>query len=410
MMSLSLELAAHLFSFLGPEGVPALLALHDSSAPGLRFRPSMGDLLEVCRLACVDSACGIPDVLALFAHYRQYILIDYLLHCHQPPRGQPFSYTSKALAIAASRGDAYLLRTLLEDGRLRVRQRALRMALYDGHARCVKMLLRSGRLASVRATDLQLAWPHRKTRRVFLKHLIGVVDPNLIMRVFATCLASLSARGIVPLMAGMTRGARAIEALVRMCVEAHRVDIAVRLIDRAAEGFSQELLEFAAEEGALGVVKRLLERGLDPLHRNGAAMRAAIIGDSARVIRHLLRVNAFTDDSMDLVLMHACFTADRSLMRAALKRVDCHPHAEVFAYACRLGRLEIAGLLADDPRVNPRADDDAGLGAALRNADAPLVEFLMRHPRTTLAPGSAAFARARATADASGLRHIFETA
>lgn len=411
-MSLSLELASHLFSFLGHEATPALLALHEADGRlRLRFRPSIGDLLEVCRVACVDADIGIPDVLALFAHHRQYILIDYLLHCHQP-----FSYTSKALTIAAGRGDAYLLQVLLSDERLRVPLRALNEALRDGHARCAKMLFDSGRLPASRISfaQLRLAWLNRKTRRTFMKYLRGVIAPNYVLEMFEQgLLYPYTTRGVVPLMLSLTSDMHTLEKIVRICIRRDRVDVAVRIIDGAPGAFSPELLEHAAEEGALGVVRRLIKSGLNPKFGNGATMRAALMGNSTRVIMHLLRVDALTSDSMDLVLMHACFANDHRIIRAALKHVDCHPRSEIFLYACRMGLLKIVELLVNDPRVNPRVGNDigpdAGIIVAFQNSQASLAKFLISHPRTALTPGSDSFARVRAVAESPELIQLLET-
>lgn len=409
-MSLSLELASHLFSFLGHEGAPALLALHDSEAElRLRFRPSINDLFEVCRTACVDVDSGIPDVLSLLAHYKQYILIDYLLHCHKAVSLESFFHSSQALTIAASRGDVYLLRILLDDDRLRPSPETLLSAVDAGHVRSTRALFESEKVSRTMClTTLCMAWTHRKTRlavmRMVCKQKITVSAPA-VTHAFESGLTGGSMRGVVPLMFGIVRGMGVVEMMVRICIEHDRLDIAVRVIDRASGEFSQELLEHAAEEGALGVVKRLLARGLDPKAHNGATMRAAISGNATKVIRYLLRADAFTDDSMDLALMHACFTGDVGIVRVALKRADCHPHAEIFVYACRMRRLEIVKLLVNDPRVNPRVgspsgagiESDAGIITAFRNADKCLAEFLMAHPRTTLKCGSASWGLAWAS-------------
>jgi hypothetical protein len=62
-------------------------------------------------------------------------------------------------------------------------------------------------------------------------------------------------------------------------------------------------------------------------------------------------------------------------------------------FACRLQRLEAVSLLVDDPRINPRFGENAGLLAAVRNGDEPLLEFLMRHPRTKMSRLDPSFGR-----------------
>jgi ankyrin repeat protein len=153
----------------------------------------------------------------------------------------------------------------------------------------------------------------------------------------------------------------------------------------------------ACHEGALGVVKRLVGRGLNPKKGNAAALRAACDGNSTRIILHLLKLNAVTPDALDLALLHSVHANNLQVLRAILRRVDFHPPSDVFVFACRLQRLAVVELLVDDPRINPRVDRDAGLLTALRNEDADMVNFLMRHPRTKVVRLDPAFERIYAT-------------
>lgn len=401
-MMLSLELLSHLLLFLPvSEAARTLLVLHDS-APQRTL--SLNELIWMCRLLCRRSDSDFSDVLELFAHHKQYIFIDYLLHCHKP-----FDHSGAALELAIGRGDTHLLQTLLDDGRLRPTVELFQLALFTGHKRCVQMLIRDGRwLDSSPSTAAGWSDPciivAASTSPKILRLVMAAgqehVSPEHLTAVAGDILGVSHAPAWFRAAAAFLRKIESvvpIERVVELCIESDRIDLAVRAIDRCTEALPHELLLMACHEGALGVVKRLVSRGLNPKKGNAAALRAACDGNSTRVILHLLKLNAVTPDALDLVLLHSVHANNLQVLRAILRRVDFHPPSDVFVFACRLQRLAVVELLVDDPRINPRVDRDAGLLTALRNEDAAMVNFLMRHPRTKVVRLDPAFERIYAT-------------
>jgi hypothetical protein len=393
-MMLSLELLSHLLLFLPvSEAARTLLVLHDS-APKRTL--SLNELIWMCRLLCRRSDSDFHDVLELFAHHKQYIFIDYLLHCHRP-----FDHSGAALELGIGRGDTHLLQTLLDDGRLCPTVELFHLALLTGHKRCVQMLIRDGRwlkssdgwrdpsiivAASTSSKILRLVMA--EGRKHFSQEHLVELGKEVLGASHSPSWCNAAAAYLREIESAVPA-----KRIVELCIESDRIDLGVRVIDRCGESLPHELLLLACHEGALGIVKRLIARGLSPKKGNAAALRAACDGNSTRVILHLLKLDAATPDALDLALLHSVHANNMQVLRAVLRRVDFHPSSDVFVFACRLQRLEAVSLLVDDPRINPRFGENAGLLAAVRNGDEPLLEFLMRHPRTKMSRLDPSFGR-----------------